>query len=107
MEVDRRKTREENKPPTSTSSSSNDANFEMMMKTMEILMDMLDLYNIPPNREHPEPQVRNPNFRRPPPSQQNRKRDPRNPRNPEDQQIRPPFSENYVDDEEETDPMYN
>ena len=50
-------------------------------------MDGLDLDNKPPNREQPEPQVRNPNFRRPPPPPplQNRKRDPSNLVNPEDQ----------------------
>ena len=63
VEVDRRKMREENQPSTSDSYS-NDAKFEMMMKTMEILMDMLDLDNIPPNREQHEPKIRNPKFRR-------------------------------------------
>ena len=43
VEVDRRKMREENQP--STSSSSNDAKFDIMMKTMERLMDRLALDN--------------------------------------------------------------
>ena len=34
-------------------------------------------------------------------------RDPKNPINPEDQQISPTFPENYVDEEEENDPMDN
>ena len=71
-------------------------------------MDILALDNRPPNREHHEPQIRNPNFRRPPPPPpQIRKRDQRNRRNVEDQQIRPPFPENFVDEEEENDPMDN
>ena len=44
MEVDRRKTREVNHPSTS-SSSSNDANFDIIMKKMERLMDRLALDN--------------------------------------------------------------
>ena len=97
MEVNRRKTREENHP--STSPSPNDAKFEMMMKTMEILMDCLNLDNRPPNSKHPEPKIRNPNFIIPPPLPPPiKQRGPRNPINPEDQQIRPPFPENYVDE---------
>ena len=64
MEVDRRKTREENQPSTS---SSTDAKFDIMMNTMERLMDRLALNNRPPNRDQPEPQIRNPNFRISPP----------------------------------------
>ena len=71
---------------------------------------MSALDNTPSNREQPETQLRNPNFRipPPPPPPQNRKRDPRNLRNPKDQYIRPPFLENYVDEEEEeVDPIDN
>ena len=67
VEMDRRKVREENVPSTCTASSPNDAKFEMMMKTMERLMDMLTVDNIPLNREHNETQIINPNFRRPNP----------------------------------------
>ena len=70
IEVDRRITREEHQPSTSgvaANSSSNDAKFEMMKKTMERLMDMLDLDNMPPIREQSKLQVRNPQFRIPPP----------------------------------------
>ena len=64
--------------------------------------------NIPHNIEQHEPNIRDTNFRRPPPSPpQIKKRDPRNPGNPEDQQIRPPFLEYYVDEEEENDQMDN
>ena len=52
VEEDRR--RQENKPSTSTPSFASDLKFEMMMKTMERLMDRLDLDNIPPNREKPK-----------------------------------------------------
>ena len=54
-------------------------------------MDRMAPYNRPPNREQPKNQIRNPNFRRPPPP-------PRNQRNLDDQQIRPPFLENLVDE---------
>ena len=63
VEVDRRRTREENHPSTFVvlASSSNDAKFEMMMKTMERLMDRFDLDNGPPNREKIDCQIRNQN----------------------------------------------
>ena len=92
VEVDRR--RQENQQSTSAPSSTSDVKFEMLMKTMERLMDRLALYNRPHNREQPENQIRNPNFRRPPPPQ-------RNQRNPKDQQIRRPFPENLIDEEGE------
>ena len=80
VEVDRRKGREEAHPSTSASSSS-DMKFEMMLKTMEKLMDRLTLEAKPMDREQNEPQIRNPNFKRkvPPPLQPNRLRDVRNP----------------------------
>ena len=86
--------------------SSNDVKFEMMMKTMEKLMDRMTMDNGLANKEQNEPQIRNPNFRRPNPPQppQIRQRDIRNPRNPNDQQIQPPFPENYVYGEGEDEP---
>ena len=65
-------------------------------------MDRLTVDTRPANREQNKPQVINPNFRRPipPPLPQNRQRDMRNLRNQEDQQIRPPFIENYVADDD-------
>ena len=54
VEVERRITIEEHHPSTSvatTASSSNYAKFEMMMKSMERLMDRLALDKRPPNRE--------------------------------------------------------
>ena len=71
----------------STSSSTTDIKFEMMLKTMEKLMDRLTMDNRSFNREQADPQIRNPNFRRPNPPMppQNRQRDMRNPRNQEEQ----------------------
>ena len=83
----------------STSSSTIDIKFEMMLKTMEKLMDRLTMDNRSFNSEQADPQIRNLNFRRPNPPMlpQNRQRDMRNPRNQEEQQIRPPFLENLLD----------
>ena len=67
VEVDRRKTREENQPSTS---SSTNAKFYIMINTKERLMNILALDNMPPNRDQPELQIMNPNFRRPPPPPQ-------------------------------------
>ena len=50
VEVDKRKSREETHPTTSTFSSS-DVKFEMMLKTMEKLMDRLTVEAEPTNRE--------------------------------------------------------
>ena len=77
VETDRRKAREENAPSASAASSPNDVKFEMMMKTMERMMDRITVNNKPLNKEHNEPQIRNPNFRRPNPLPllQNRQRD--------------------------------
>ena len=54
VDVDRRKGREEIHPTSSTSSSS-DIKFEMMLKTMEKLMDQLTVEAKPVNREQNEP----------------------------------------------------
>ena len=43
VDVDRRKGREETMTPTSSTSLSNDIKFEMMLKTMEKLMDRLTM----------------------------------------------------------------
>ena len=73
----------------STSSFASDIKFEMMLKTMEKLMDRLTMDNRSFNREQTDPQIKNPNFRRPDPPMppQNRQRDMRNPRNQEEQMI--------------------
>ena len=65
---------------------------DMMMKTMENLMERLTMDNRPPPRENQEKQNRNQNFIRPLPPQ-------RNESIPEDQHIRTPFLENYVAEE--------
>ena len=54
VEVDRRKGREEIHPTSSTSSSS-DVKIEMMLKTMEKLMDRLTVEAKPINQEQNEP----------------------------------------------------
>ena len=79
----------------------------MILKEMEKMMDKLTVDNRPLNMEQNEPQIRIPNFRRPNPPQlpQIRHRDRRNPINPNDQQIQPPFHENYVEDEGEDEPI--
>ena len=64
VEVDRRKVREENQPPTS---SSTDAKFDVTMRTMERIKDILALDNRFQNRYHHDPQIRNTNFRILPP----------------------------------------
>ena len=69
VEADRR--RHENQASASSPSSLSDVNFEMMMKTMERLMDILALDNRPPNREKPKNKIKIPNFRIPPPPQRN------------------------------------
>lgn len=69
-----------------------------MMKMMEKLMDKLSVDDKNQIRDQNDPQVRNPSFRR--------QKGPLTPqimqrgkRNPNDQQIRPPFQENLVDEE--------
>ena len=54
----------EEEPQASTSQSSSDAKFNMMMKTMEKLMDKLFVDDKNQTKDQNEPQVRNPNFRR-------------------------------------------
>ena len=85
-DINRRK-KEEISP--SASSSTIDVKFEMMLKTMEKLMNRLTMDNRVFNREQVDAQIRNPNFRRPNPPipPQNRQRDMRNPRNEEEHQI--------------------
>jgi hypothetical protein len=85
------------------STSSVDAKIDSLVRTMERMMERLDITDRNPPRENqPGPQIRNPNFRRNPP--QIRQREPREQREQRgpDQQIRPPFQENYVDEGEET-----
>ena len=82
------------------------------MKNMERRMDILALDSRPQNMDHHEPQIINPNFRRrtPPQIRQRDQRDLRdqiNQRNAEDQQVRPPFLDNFVDEEEEIYPLDN
>ena len=73
---------------------------------METLMDKLDLDNRTPKRDQTKPQIRNSDFKRPI-HPQIRQIEQQNPRNIEDQQIIPPFLQNFVNEEEENDPMDN
>ena len=92
-----RKVKEE-EPQASTSQSSSDAIFNMMMKTMEKLMDKLSIDDKNQMKDQNEPQVRNPNFRRQQAPHVPQVM-PRGPRNPNEQQIIPPFQENLIDEE--------
>ena len=67
QKVEIRKDREENVPYASVTASSNDVKFEIMLKILEKLMDMMTMDNRPLNIEQNEPQIRNPNFKRPNP----------------------------------------
>jgi hypothetical protein len=77
----------------STSRPSEDK-FDLMMKTMEKLMERMSLGNKPITREQHDPQPRNQNPRRGlvPQIRQREQRD------QGDQQIRPPFQNNYADE---------
>ena len=89
VETEKKKGKEENQP---SSSKSWDAKLDMMVKTMETLVERLTLDNRPVPREIKEPQAINPNFRRPP-VPQIRQWDSKN---QGDQQIIPPFQENHA-----------
>ena len=81
------------KDETMPLTSSFDAKIDNLVRTMERMMERINLSERTPlreNRENPKNRNMNPNFRRDPP--QNRVRD-------NDQQIRPPFEDNYVDEE--------
>jgi hypothetical protein len=81
----------------STSRSSDDK-FNMMMKTMENLMERMSMGNRPVAREQNDPPPRNPNLWR---GQipQIRQREQKEKRDQGDQQTRPPFQNNYVDED--------
>ena len=87
----------EEQPQDSTSQSSLDSKFNMMMKTMQKIMDKFFVDHKNQMKDYNEPQVRNPNFRR--------WQGPHVPqfmlrgqRNPNQQPIRPPFQENLIDE---------
>ena len=69
IETGKSKISEELVPSTSVAASSSDIKFEMILKAMEKMMDKLNIHNILVNREHNEPQIKNPNFRRVDPPQ--------------------------------------
>lgn len=88
----------EEEPQASTSQSNSKVKFNMMMKTMEKLMDKLFVDDRNQMKDQNETQVRNPNFGR----QQGPHVPqimPRGKRNPNEQQIRPPFQKNLAGEE--------
>jgi hypothetical protein len=86
-----KKVQGESQPSTSQSS---DVKFDLMIKTMERFMEKLSLDNKPAIRDQADFQHRNQNFRRAP-GPQIRQRDQRN---QGDQQIKPPFQNNYMNE---------
>jgi hypothetical protein len=76
----------------SSTSWSSDDKFDMMMKTMEKLMERMSVGNRPVAREQNDPQPRNQNLRRGQIPQIKQ-------RDPGDQQMRPPFQNNYADED--------
>jgi hypothetical protein len=77
-----------------------DAKIDSLVRTMERMMEILDIIDrTPPRENQPGPQIRNPNFRTN--QLQIRQREPREQRGP-NQHIRPHFQENYDDEREET-----
>jgi hypothetical protein len=87
-----KKVQGEAQPSTSQSS---DEKFDLMMKTMERLMERMSVENKPATRDQTDFQPRNQNFRRAP-VPQIRQRDQRD---QGDQQIKPPFQNNYANED--------
>ena len=67
QKMEMRKVREDGS--SNSVASSNDVKFEIMLKMIEKLMAKFSVDNGSQHREQNEPQIRNPNFRRPNPSQ--------------------------------------
>jgi len=91
--MEKTKLKEEEKPSTSAPEDK----FEMMMKTMEKLMDRLALGNAPAPPAQQEPRFRNPQFIK----LQNQQRPRENINQHPDPPVRPPFQQNLVDEENE------
>ena len=92
LKVEKRVTYKDERMASTTSS---DAKIDNLVRVMERMLEKINMNDrVPPreNQNNPQNRNRNPNFRRDP--IQNRQRD-------NDQQIRPLFQENYVDQEEE------
>jgi hypothetical protein len=90
-ETDMKKVQGEAQPSTSQSSN---PKFDLMVKTMERLVEKLSLDNKPGIRDQTELQHRNPNYIIVPVTQIIQ----RDQMNQGDQQIKPPFQNNYVDE---------
>jgi hypothetical protein len=76
-------------------SQSSDEKFDLMMKTMERLMERMSMENKPATRDQTDFQLRNQNFRRTPVPQIKQ----RDQRDQGDQQIKPPFQNNYANED--------
>jgi hypothetical protein len=98
--------REQKKPKEeSRASTSSDPKFDSLMKVMEKLVDKLSIRDKPPARDN-VPQVRNPNYRgprqqdpNPPRIIQRGEKIPNDPNRENNDQVRPPFQQNLVDEE--------
>jgi len=97
--------REQKKPKEeSQASTSSDPKFDSLVKAMERLVDKLSIRDKPPSRDN-VPQIRNPNYRAPrqqdplpPRIVQRGEKLPNDPNNPNNDQVRPPFQQNLVDE---------
>ena len=98
--------REQKKPKEeSRASTSSDPKFDSLVKVMERLVDKLSIRDKPPAKDN-VPQIRNPNYRgprqqdpNPPRIVQRGERIPNDPNNGNNDQVRPPFQQNLVDEE--------
>ena len=92
-------------PQDFASQSTSDAKFDIMMIATEILTDNPYVVERTPPREHNDPQIRNPNFRRPqgPLAPQILQRGQRN----QNDQVRPPFEENLIAENYPEQPEYH
>lgn len=82
--------------------TSSDAKFDTLDKTREKMIEKISLTNWVATREpYIGPQIRNPNFRRQP-RMQNKPREKKGPEQSQ-RQVRPPFQQNYAEDQDEED----
>lgn len=98
--VEARESRKPKEEPQASTSS--DPKFDSLMKVMEKLVDKLSINNKPTTRDN-EPQIRNPDYRDPrkpsPPPLQIDQRGQKLPNDNVNDQVRPPFQQNLVDEE--------
>ena len=101
--VDPREQKKRKEEPQASTSS--DPKFDSLVKVMERLVDKLSIRDKPPTKGN-VPQIRNPNYRgprqqdpNPPRIVQRGERIPNDPNNGNNDQVRPPFQHNLVDEE--------